>query len=87
VSSFLTPRLDVRDGISQGHPTAAAALDPCEQVGHRRSGGHPGEFRDQELLQRLAGLRSPSLEFGVHVGRKIAYEDVRHAYSLQAVHP
>jgi hypothetical protein len=81
-SSFLTPRLDVRDSIGQGHPTTAAALDPCEQVGHRGRGRQPGEFHDQELLQRLARLSGPSLELGVYVGRKIAYENVRHACSM-----
>jgi hypothetical protein len=81
-SSFLTPRLYLGDGIGEGHPTTAAALDPCEQVGHRRRGRQPGEFHDQELLQRLARLCGTSLEFGVYVGRKIAYENVRHACSM-----
>jgi hypothetical protein len=82
VSSFPTPCLDVRGSISQRHPTPAAPLDPSEQISNRRCGRQPGEFHDQELLQRLAGSGRASLEFGVHVGRKVAYENVRHACSM-----
>ena len=71
--------------MRQPDPTAATAADPIEDLGQGGLLGQATELGLQILLERLAPLLRSTLQLGVHGLGQVSYEDVRHAYSMQAL--
>jgi hypothetical protein len=74
----------VDDCLVKADVAAAAALDPVQDFLRVRTLGQSAQLSSQELLQRLPALLGAALEGRVHVVRKVADQQVRHAYIMQA---
>ena len=62
----------------------AAALDAVQDLIHAGPPGEPAKLGGQELLQGLALAFCALLKGGMNVVGKVADEQVRHAYIMQA---
>jgi hypothetical protein len=80
----VTVLTQVLHGLIKSHMTASAMLDPVQNLFHARPLSEPAKLSGHELLQRLAAALGAPLQGSVHVVRKIANEQVRHAYIMQA---
>ncbi len=66
---------------------AMAAFDPVQDFIHAGSPGETAKLSGQELLQGLALAFCALLKGGVDVVGKVADEQIRHAYTMQASAP
>ena len=64
--------------------TATALLDAGEHVLERWLLGQALQLGSQVLLKGLTSLLGPTLELGMDISRKVAHENIRHAYSMIA---
>jgi hypothetical protein len=63
---------------------AVAAFDPVQDFIHAGPPGDAAKLSGQELLQGLALALCALLKGGMDVVRKVADEQIRHAYIMQA---
>jgi hypothetical protein len=70
--------------LGQAYVAAVAPLDPVQDFIHAGPPGEAAELSGQELLQGLALALCALLKGGVDVVGKVANEQIRHAYIMQA---
>jgi hypothetical protein len=74
----------VLSSLGQAYVAAVAPLDPVQDFIHAGPPGEAAELSGQELLQGLALALCALLKGGVDVVGKVANEQIRHAYIMQA---
>jgi hypothetical protein len=74
----------VLGSLGQAHAAAVAAFDPVQDFIHAGPPGEAAKLSGQELLQGLALALCALLKGCVHVVGKVADEQIRHAYIMQA---
>jgi hypothetical protein len=75
---------EVFGGLAQAYLAPRAAFDALQHLIHTRPLGEPAKLAGEELLQGLAASLSPALQSGVNVVGKISYQQIWHAYIMQA---
>jgi hypothetical protein len=74
----------VLSSLRQAYVAAVTPLDPVQDFIHAGPPGEAAELSGQELLQGLALALCALLKGGVDVVGKVANEQIRHAYIMQA---
>ena len=75
----------VGDRFVEADSAALAVPDPVEDLRHRRGLREAGQLDGQVLLQGLAVGRGSPLQASVYIVGEVTYQDVRHAYIMQAL--
>ena len=76
--------MQVLGSLGEAHVAAVAALYAVKDFIHAGPPGEAAKLSGQELLQGLALALSALLKGGVDVVGKVADEQIRHAYIMQA---
>jgi hypothetical protein len=72
------------DSLLEAHTTTAPGSDPGEHIFWRWLSGQPLKLQENELLERLTTLLGAALQRRVHLTGDAAYQDVGHAFIMQA---